>query len=102
VIQFLRGAGTVELPMAGRIVVGLAILTLSTSAALAAHRAYHSYYHPMNAYARMGPPPGSVGAPPAPWMGGISSKDHEMYLKNLHDSGYNPKNDYVNGIMRTQ
>jgi hypothetical protein len=24
---------------------------------------------------------------------GLSSKDHEMYMKNLHDSGYDQKND---------
>lgn len=141
--------------MAGRILVGLAILTLSTSAALAAQRAhyyghpahytghatgYHAtryyghptraYFHhpvlgpinaysggpaygglayggpayggpvyggPMNAYA-MAPYPGPVGPG---WMGGIKQSDYEMYLKNLHDSGYDPKNDYNNGIMRT-
>jgi hypothetical protein len=27
-------------------------------------------------------------------MGGMSSSDYAMYLQNLHDSGYNPKNDF--------
>ena len=89
--------------MAGRILVGLAILTLSTSAALAAQRAHyyhgHHYYgHPMGAYARMAPPPGPVGPG---WMGGVSQNNYEMYIKNLRDSGYDPRNDYNNGVMRT-
>ena len=33
--------------------------------------------------------------------GGASSSAHDMYIKNLRDSGYNPKNDYnPNGTMR--
>jgi hypothetical protein len=66
------------------LLVSLAILSLSTSAALAAHRNQHS--HAMNAFA-------AVPAPPVGWKGGVSSTDHTMYLRNLHDSGYNPKND---------
>jgi hypothetical protein len=81
--------------MTRNIVVSLAILALSTSAALAAHRTQH--HHAMNAYA-------AVPATPSPAisMGGVSSSDHATYLRNLHDSGYNPKNDYVNGLIRTQ
>lgn len=86
--------------MIEKLLVGLAILALSTSAALAAHRAH--YRHPMNAYARVVAPPPAAGAPPAAWMGGVSSSDRETYLKNLHDSGYDPRNDYANGLMRTQ
>jgi len=38
-----------------------------------------------------------VGAPP----GGASGSDRALYIKNLHDSGYNPKNDFnPNGTMR--
>jgi hypothetical protein len=33
------------------------------------------------------------GYPSAGW-GGVSSKDYEMYIKNLHDSGYNIKNNF--------
>jgi hypothetical protein len=51
------------------ILVGLAILMISTSAASA----------------------WTPGAPQA--MPGASSKDHEMRMKNLRDSGYEPKND---------
>jgi len=28
-------------------------------------------------------------------MPGVSSKNHEMYMKNLRDSGYDPKNDFT-------
>jgi hypothetical protein len=37
----------------------------------------------------------------APVPGGMSGGDHALYLKNLRDSGYNPRNDYnPNGTMR--
>ena len=33
--------------------------------------------------------------------GGLSSTDHSLYIKNLQDSGYNPKNDFnPNGTIR--
>jgi hypothetical protein len=81
--------------MTRNIVVSLAILALSTSAALATQRTHH--HHAMNAYAA------APAAPPAAVsIGGVSSSDHATYLRNLHDSGYNPKNDYVNGVIRTQ
>src|SRR5260370_42130661 len=33
--------------------------------------------------------------------GGVSSSDHSLYIKNLHDSGYNAKNDFnPNGTIR--
>ena len=41
------------------------------------------------------------GYPSAPAWGGVSSKDREMYIKNLHDSGYNPKNNFsANGNIQ--
>jgi hypothetical protein len=79
------------------ILVSLAVLTLSTSAALAAHRMHH-YSRAMNAYGAMEAPP-----PATPWMGGVSSSDHDLYLRNLRDSGYNPKNNFnANGVVATQ
>jgi hypothetical protein len=33
------------------------------------------------------------GYPSGAW-GGVSSSDREMYIRNLHDSGYNPKNNF--------
>src|SRR5215469_8359848 len=101
--EVVRTALTIqkELSMNKAVLVGLTILALSSSAASAwTHRTYHTsramypnasaaaihpnaYGHPMNAYAAMGAP------------AGVSSKDYEMYMKNLHDSGYDPKNDYT-------
>jgi hypothetical protein len=46
----------------------------------------------MNAYARAGAPPAS---PPPLLAGQMSSKNHEMYMKSLHESGYDPKKDYT-------
>ena len=35
-----------------------------------------------------------------PW-GGVSSSDRDLYFKNLHDSGYDPKNNYnSNGTIK--
>jgi hypothetical protein len=42
----------------------------------------------------------ATAASPAFAQGGTSS-DYSLYLKSLHDSGYNPRNDYnPNGTMR--
>lgn len=84
--------------MTKSILVSFAVLALSTSAALAAthHRTHHQAA--MNAYDMAGPPVES----PLGW-GGASNSDYTTYMKNLHDSGYNPKNNYdSNGILRTQ
>lgn len=94
------------------ILVGLAILAVSTSAASAGtHRTHHSRaMNPNASAAAMNPNPharsmnayAAVGAPPAA-MPGASSKDRDMYMKNLHDSGYDPKNDLTkSGTMRQQ
>ena len=78
------------------ILVGLTILALSTSAALAAHRTHHGRAMNPNAFA--GP-----GASPVAAWGGVSSDDRALYVKNLHDAGYNPKNNFnANGTVKTQ
>ena len=42
------------------------------------------------------------GGPSAP-LGGVSSSDRAQYIKNLHDSGYNPKDNFnANGTVKTQ
>jgi len=42
-----------------------------------------------------------VGAPPVVVPGGVGSSDRALYIKNLHESGYDPKNDFnPNGTMR--
>jgi hypothetical protein len=74
--------------MAKSILAIIAILALSTSGALAAQRTHHRHASPallpsersggLNAYA----------------VGPGRSNDHDMYIKNLRDSGYNPKNDF--------
>ena len=58
---------------------------------------YSPYGRPMNANVAAGP-----GAPPAGW-GGLSNEDRALYIKNLHDSGYNPKDNFnSNGTVKTQ
>ncbi|WP_136624043.1 hypothetical protein [Bradyrhizobium centrolobii] len=82
--------------MSRSLLVGLAILALSGSTALAAHHTHH--HRPMNAQAAAPESP-----PPGVWMGGVNSGDHAMHLRNLHDSGYNPKNDFnANGNVAAQ
>jgi len=45
----------------------------------------------------------AVGATPTVWTGDVNSNDHAMYLKNLRDSGYNPRNDYSpNGLLKVE
>jgi hypothetical protein len=82
-----------ELTMTKRILVILAVLSLSTSAALAAQRTPHR--NAMNSFARMG------ASPVVP--GGVSSGDHAMYIQNLRDSGYDPKSNFnAKGNLVTQ
>jgi hypothetical protein len=98
------------------ILVSLAVLTLSTSAALAAQRSHHSRaMNPNASAAAVNPNPsarsnafgafGGGGATPVIWPGGggLSSSDRAMYIKNLHDAGYDPKNNFnANGTVKTQ
>jgi hypothetical protein len=100
-----------ELSMKKSILVSLAILTLSTSGALAAQRTHHSRaMNPNASTAAMNPNRAmnanafaGTGASPVGWQGGVSSSDRAQYMKNLHDSGYNPKNDFnANGTIKTQ
>jgi len=61
------------------IVIGLAILAVSTSGAFAAKQTKHA----------MKPKAAAAAAPssPAPMMGQVSAADKAMYKKNQHDSG---------------
>jgi hypothetical protein len=84
--------------MTKSILVSLAILTLATSSAFAATRTHHR--QAMNASASIAPAPAPA---PVMWMGGASSGDHDLYIRNLHDSGYNTKNNYnSSGNVSTQ
>jgi hypothetical protein len=59
-----------------------------------AQRTHHR--HAVNAVA-------GVGASPVVWTGGVSSSDRAMYIRNLRDSGYNPKNNFnASGNVVTQ
>ena len=73
--------------MTRKLFVALAILSLSASAASAAHH----HHHALNTQAGV---PDPASQPPTGWTGGPNSTDHATYLRNLHDSGYNPKNDF--------
>jgi hypothetical protein len=65
--------------------------------ATAPFRPANSYaYYPANSYAYY--PANSYAMAP-----GVGSKDHTQYMKNLHDSGYDPKNDFTaGGTLKTQ
>jgi hypothetical protein len=81
--------------MTKSILVSLAILTLTTSAALSAQRTHH-HRQPTNANA-------GVAASPVIWSGGVSSSDRALYIRNLRDSGYDTKNNFnKNGNLATQ
>jgi hypothetical protein len=95
--------------MTKSILVSLAILTLSTSVALAAQRTQSRATKPSAPAAAMTPNPyapnafARMGPSPVVWQGGVSSGDRDMYFRNLRDSGYDKKNDFnPNGIIRTQ
>jgi hypothetical protein len=69
---------------------GTVALSRGSNKSTAIHRTQNR--NPLNAYARVGKPP----APPPPLLAGqMSSKNHEMYMKSLRESGYDPKNDYT-------
>ena len=56
------------------------------------YRANSYAYYPANSYAN------SYAMAP-----GVNSKNHTQYMKNLHDAGYDPKNDFTkSGTVRTQ
>jgi hypothetical protein len=97
-----------------KILVSLAILTLSTSVASAAQRTHHSRATKPNvSAAAMNPNPSArptnpnafagVGPSPVVLPGGVSSSDRDQYSRNLRDSGYDKKKDFnPNGTIRTQ
>jgi hypothetical protein len=81
--------------MTKTILVSLAVVTLSTSVALAAqHRIHHR--NAMNAHAAM-------GASPVVGTGGMRGGDQAKYMQNLRDSGYDRKKDFnSSGHIATQ
>src|SRR3981189_3891853 len=100
-----RGDIPEEVTMTRSILISLAILTLSTSVALAAQRTHHTRAVKPNAStAAMNPNPNarpmypnafaSGGPSPVVWPGSVSSSDRDQYGKNLRDSGYDRKKDF--------
>ena len=74
--------------MTKSILVSLAVLTLAASAALAAtHKTTHHRQAVKPSAAAPASPSPVVGASPGFWRGGVTAADHEMYIKNQHDSG---------------
>jgi hypothetical protein len=74
------------------IVISLSIALVTP--ALAAKKHHHHYARPVSQPAQ--PPSMAMGM-----MGPTTSADYQQYLKNLRDSGYDPKNDYQsNGVIR--
>ena len=75
--------------MKKNILIGLAILTVSTSTALAAHPTHHRHAMKPNASAAATNPNANIfrvgGTSPTIWPGVVSASDHA--IKNLHDSG---------------
>jgi hypothetical protein len=100
-----RGDISEELTMTRSILISLAVLTLSTSVALAAQRTHHSRAVKPNASTAATNPNAFAagGLSPVVWSGGVSSSDRDQYVKNQRDSGYDRKKDFnPNGTIRTQ
>jgi hypothetical protein len=66
--------------------VGLAVLTVSASVATAQHKSHRHAMKP-SAETAGAPAPASPTMGPAFGMGGVSSADREMYIKNQRDAG---------------
>ena len=73
--------------MAKSILAIITILALSTSGALAAQRIHHRHASPA-----LLPSEGSRGL--NAYAAGPGNSNDSLYIKNLRDSGYNPKNNF--------
>jgi hypothetical protein len=97
------GAGPVAAGVAGAAALGTAAAVAATSPL----GPYNPYYGGRPYYggafsgtydARAAYGGGAWGA--GPW-GNVSSTDRDLYFKNLHDSGYDPKNNFnANGTIK--
>ena len=95
-------------------VVGAGAAAVGTAAAIAATSPYWGWggnpYQTGTGHYAGGPYYGGnvrgaraayYGGPSAAW-GGASSSDRAQYIKNLHDSGYNPRNNFnADGTIKT-
>jgi hypothetical protein len=73
-----------------RVVILAAAASLAfAGAAMARESVYHHHHHAMHHYNNAAAAaPVAEGAAPADNLG-----NHEQYMRNLHDSGYNPHGD---------
>ncbi len=104
------GAGAVGAGVAGAAAIGTAAAVAATSPSWGwGANPYYGYGgHPYYGGATSGTfdARASYGGGPAfggggPGWGGVSNSDRELYFKNLHDSGYDPKNNYnANGTIK--
>jgi hypothetical protein len=102
------GAGVVG---AGAAAVGTAA-AIGTAAAVGATSPYYTgagyyagspYYGGSSNYGGGPYYGGPIRGARAAYYGGVSSSDHATYMRNLHDSGYDPKNNFnANGVLKTQ
>ena len=80
-----------------RILVLAAAATLALTGAAMARESVHHHHHAMHHQYQNTTAPVAEGASPAD-----SLSAHDAYVKNLHDSGYNPHSDYdANGIIKS-
>jgi hypothetical protein len=76
--------------------VSLALITPALAATHHHHHHHHHHYHHVVSHPAPPPSMGTMGM-----MGPITAENYQQYLKNLHDAGYDPKNDYQsNGVIR--
>jgi hypothetical protein len=93
-------------------VVGAGAAAVGTAAAVGATSPYYTgagyyagspYYGGRSNYGGGPYYGGPIRGAGAAYYGGVSSSDHATYIKNLHDSGYDAKNNFdAKGILKTQ
>jgi len=95
----VHGAGVVG---AGAAAVGTAA-AIGTAGAVAATSPNWGWGGPYYGESVRGARAAYYGGYPSAAWGGVSSSDRAQYIKNLHDSGYNPNDNFnANGIIKTQ
>lgn len=79
-----------------RILVLAAAATLALTGAAMARESVHHRHHTMHHQYQ------NTSAPAGEGAAADSLSTHDAYMKNLHDSGYNPHSDFdANGIMKS-
>ena len=84
------------------IVITIAVASLSTTALAGTRAAGHKTHRQAVMAVDAGAGPGLLNANTG-FNGNGNASDRAMYLRNLRDSGYDPKNDYnSNGLLVNQ